>query len=105
MWRELAKLGTPEADDIMKSNVAFYEKAREIMKRRCKNCDYVIGTMPTATFEVPGLGEVCDACHDIYRSLTGPHLKDVMYFRNLHTDWVKENDPAEIQRRKDRLGL
>jgi hypothetical protein len=107
MWREAAKLGTPEAEEIMKSNVAYYDKARQIMQRRCKapDCDYVIGTMPSGTFEVPGLGEVCDLCHDVYKSLTGPHLKNVMYFRNLHAEWVKENDPAEIQRRKDRLGF
>jgi len=97
------KLGEFGADIVVKANVAFYDKIRTILTRRCKapDCGYVISALEDS-FAVPGVGSVCGACYHMYEALSSPSLKNPYYFRMLHEQWVREkSDP----KRWDRLGL
>jgi hypothetical protein len=104
------KIGEPGAIEVIKRNVAYYDKMRRILIRRCRapNCGYVISEKIEESFAVPGVGSVCGVCYHMYEALTGtriydlPGLKNPYYFRNLHEQWVMEkSDP----KRRDRLGL
>lgn len=103
------KLGELGAAEIIKTNVAFYDKIRTILTRRCKapDCGYVISALEES-FTVPGVGSVCGVCYYMHEALLAgpqyglPGLKNPYYFRTLHEQWVREkSDP----KRWDRLGL
>jgi hypothetical protein len=109
MPKDRWKIGEPGSIEVIKANVAFYDKVRTILTRRCKapDCGYVISSIEES-FAVPGVGSVCGVCYHMYEALTGtriydlPGLKNPYYFRNLHEQWaIEKSDP----KRRDRLGL
>jgi rubredoxin len=109
MSKDKWKIGESGATEVIKANVAFYDKMRRILTRRCKapDCGYVISAADES-FALPGIGSVCGVCYFMYEALMGipsyglPGLKNPYYFRSLHEQWVMEkSDP----KRRDRLGL
>ena len=97
------KLGEPGATEVIIRNVAFYDKIRTILTRRCRapGCGYVISSIEES-YGVPEYGSVCHVCYEMYQALQSPRLKNLFYFMNLHEQWKKEKDDW---RRRDRLGL
>lgn len=97
------KIGDPKGMDVIKRNVAFYDKTREILTRRCRvpDCNYVISSLEES-FGVPEVGSVCSLCYYMYQALQSPGLKRPFYFLNLHEQWMKDKDDWK---RRDRLGL
>lgn len=97
------KIGDKGANEVIQANVAFYDKVRAVLSRRCKvpDCGYVISSLEES-FSVPEYTLVCGVCYHMHEALQHPGLKNVFYFRNLHQDWKKDRDDP---RRKDRLGL
>lgn len=97
------KIGDPGAEQVMKDNVAFYDKVRSILSRRCKapGCGYVLSSIEQS-FSIIGIGEVCGVCYWMDFALQSPGLKNIFYFKRLHDQW--ESDKNDKNRR-DRLGL
>jgi hypothetical protein len=101
------KIGEPGAIEAMKSNAAFYDKVMVILKRRCNapGCGYAVSALEGGGFSVPEFGAVCELCYYMHCALQHPGLKNIYYFRNLHDQWKKDNEPGEQERRRNRLGL
>lgn len=97
------KKGDPGAEQVMKDNVAFYDKVRSILTRRCKvpDCGYTISSIENS-YSVMGVGEVCGVCYWMDFALQSPGLKNIFYFKRLHDQWVADNNDKN---RRDRLGL
>ena len=101
------KIGEPGAEEVIKQNVAYYDKMRRILISRCRapNCGYVVSAKVEERFAVPGVGSVCGVCYYMYEALTGmrmyelPGLKNPYYFHNLHEQWVREkSEPKRWER-------
>ena len=98
------RIWTEKEKKIIHENVVIYDKLRIILKRRCAGCQYVISSLETC-MRLPFIGDVCDACYHMHEALQNHGLKDFYYFRNLHNEWVKSQDPDEQRRRRDKMGL
>jgi hypothetical protein len=86
--------------EIMELNAHYYDELRNLLPKRCKECDYVVPS--TRAFELPDIGEVCQVCFFMHHALYSDRLKNVNYFRNLHKQW---KDPGEQKKRRDKLGI
>lgn len=103
--RRAFKISDPIAKLIIQENVQFYDKVRGILNSKCGNCGYMISDYVSMNVhEVPEHGKVCDLCYNIHESLQHPGLRDVFYFRNLHKEWLKDNNGPDRNKR-DRMGL
>lgn len=94
MIRKEWKLTDPEAQRVMKENVAVYDKLRTILSRRCPvpDCGYMLTSVEGfESYGLPGYGDVCALCYHMYHALQGPGMKSPFYFRQLHDQWLKDN--------------
>lgn len=106
-WR----IGDPGADSVCHKNLRFMDQMFDRLEKRCAvpDCGFPIkSTTDTAVF-VPGLGEVCKTCHEMYTALTFMNtlLHDPHYFKKAHDKWVEEEqaNKKKDQERRRRLGL
>jgi len=98
------RIWTEKEKKIIHENVVIYDKLRIILKRRCAGCQYVISSLETC-MRLPFIGDVCDVCYHMHEALQNHGLKDFYYFRTLHNEWIKSQDPDEQRRRRDKMGL
>ena len=98
------RVWTEKEIQTMQSNLATYDKLREILRRRCAGCDYVLSSIQEC-LRLPFIGDVCDTCFHMHEALQHSGLKKFYYFRDLHQEWLKSQDSEEQKRRRDKLGL
>ena len=101
------KIGEPGADEVCNKNVRMMDGFFGILPNRCANefCRWPISSLRINSHSVPGLGDVCATCHDMYTAVIFMNLKlnDSNYFKRHHEAWKKEQE--DIKRKRRNMGL
>lgn len=89
--------------EIMELNAAYYDELRNLLPKRCHECDYVVAS--ERAYELPDIGVVCGLCFFMHHALCSDKLKNVNYFRNFHKQWKELQTPEAQKKRRDKLGI
>jgi|SRR5208282_2648193 len=99
------------ASSVPHANARAIDALAERLTRHCMNpfCNWPISALREEDYGSPDYGNVCATCAGALQALgiTNIKLKNHLYFRRFHEDWVKENaDAARLEKeRRRRLGL
>lgn len=105
------KIGEPGADVVCDKNVQLMARVFETLTKRCAHdfCKWPISALSVNTYTIPGVGDVCATCHDLYTALIFMNLKlsNPNYFKSHHDLWrIEQAEKAkENKERRRRLGL
>ena len=101
------RLSDKIAPAIQDNNCRELDRLRKILRRRCRNCDHVVSSDATKSFEVPVLGAVCSLCYDLHKSVAfNGMLRNMNYFKYIQeAEDKRKNDDGSRGGWRDKAGM